>query len=194
MLPRPMCLQCTPGIASVLGVTWPPFSVSVFSICDSSSISTLLQLLLPTDALFCHFRGLLPPAGFLLDQLLGFLSGWNRCGPLWGRPRLRGCSGMGDLSAPRPLPSPFCPFRPSHPPPHTSRHTRAGANPHPPGLPGKGSIHSQEGDPMPLPQGRGGGEGCCCWVGTSDMSFASVSERWGCGPLRVPLTVSPSPG
>lgn len=59
-----------------------------FPIRDSLFIPTLLQLLLPTEALFCHFRGLFS-GRFSLDQLLGFLSGRNRCGPLWGRLRPR---------------------------------------------------------------------------------------------------------
>lgn len=88
-------------------------------------IPTLLQLLLPTEALFCHFRGLLPLAGFPLDQLLGFLSGWNRRGPLGGRPR------PGELVwNERPVGSQasaftlFCPLRPSCPPPHTPKLSR----------------------------------------------------------------------
>lgn len=62
------------GITSVLGPD--PSTLQCLCLLRSSTASLspplLFQLLLPTQALFCPCHGLLPPAGFPLDQSTDF--------------------------------------------------------------------------------------------------------------------------
>lgn len=157
-----------------------------FKICNSLFILPLFQLLLPTEALFCHFRGsflwqVFPLTNFLIFSLDGIgvdLSEGSR-GP-WGW-----SGGGGDPSAPRPLPSLFS--SPSAPPAHLLTHPNIPGwgepqTPRTPGAAGSCFTHSREWDPPPLPLGWG--QGCCRPAGTSEMGFASASQRWGCQPSK----------
>lgn len=74
----------------------------------------------------------------------------------------------------------FGPLRPSRPPPHTPKHSRAGVNPSPPGLPGEG-LHAFLGV-GPLGWGR---VGDCHCVGTSKKAL--FLKDGAAGALRGPL-------
>lgn len=187
-------------------VTCPPFfsvSLSFFFKSVTACFSpTLLQLLLPTEALFCHFRGLLPLADFSLDQILGFLSGWNRRGLLRGRPRLGELVWNGrPIGSQASAFSHFCPLRPSCPPPHTPklRRTPRGWGPYPlaPGT-GLASASRRRGDwpsegplsPVSHSQGPQRRVEFLLWdsfvpphsCSFSHCDFALLPTQPGCGP------------
>lgn len=160
-------LQCIPPHRICPGRTCPPFSVCFFK-------SATACLFPPSSSFFCQLKPCSATfagsslAGFSLDQLLGFLSGRNRCGPLWGRLRpgelLWNCRPIGSQAS---LPSLF-----SAPPPHPDLPALL-THPNFPGLPGEGLRTFRDGTPPPVSLG---------WA------LPLLLKDRAASPLREPLT------
>ena len=170
-----------------------------FKICNSLFILPLFQLLLPTEALFCHFRGsflwqVFPLTNFLVFSLDGTgvdRSGGSR-GPWgWSGGATRQLPGLCLLS--------LLPHQPLLP---TSSHTQtfqAGVSPRPPGLPGRPGVapHTPgSGTHRPCPwDGDGGGEVAAVVQGPVRWALPLLLKDGAASPPRGPLTpLSPTQG
>lgn len=148
---------------------------------------------MPTEAFFCHFRGLPPLAGFPLDRLPGFLSGWNGRGPLWGRVRPVGQGWNGRPTCwPVGLAYPSVLFPHVLLPSSSHTHTFQGwGEPETPRTPGQGlPTFSKVGSTSRF---LGWRRALCRCVGTSGMGSTSLSQRGGSAHLGS-LSLPPSSG
>lgn len=139
--PTPPVFSAFHGIASVLGVTCPPFSVFVFfksaTACLFPPSSSFLGHLKPCSATFAgSFLWQVSP---LTNLLVFSLDGTG--GPLWGWLRPGGEVAGGNerpVSSQAPASSLCCPLKPFCPPPHPPEHSRAGVSP---GTPRAGAAY-----------------------------------------------------
>lgn len=157
-----------------------------FKICNSLFILPLFQLLLPTEALFCHFRGsflwqVFPLTNSLIFSLDGTgvdLSEGSR-GPWgWSGGASRQLPGLCLLS--------FLPPQPLLP---TSSHTQtfqAGVSPRPPGLPGRLGVASHT--------PGSGTHRPCPWDGDRGAAVVQGPVRWALPLLLKDGAASPPRG